>query len=105
MARDTPIGQYILRSAAVSAVSGTVMDCRNATNYGYVHTHVGADSALVALQASPDMTAWMTAAQYTATVVGVTAQIAAFYPFVRAYVVTKWGNASAHLHYTPGTIS
>ncbi len=104
MARTTPIGDFLLSGANASAQSGAVMDCRNAANYAYVRTHVGANSALVCLQVAPDATAWMTALQFTATTVGVTAQISAFYPYVRAFVVTKWGDATAHLHYTPGTI-
>lgn len=102
MSRDLPVGQHLLRSADASGQSGLVMDARNAAAFAFVHASVTNGSALLAVQAAPDATAWNTALQVTAIAAGVTAQVSAFYPFVRAHVVQRWGNATAHLHYTPG---
>lgn len=102
MSRNAPIGGYLLTSATASGQVGEAADNRNAANYAFMWSVTDAGSALVVLQASPDATAWFNALIVTAVAGSVTSQISAFYPFVRAACSTRWGNATATVHFTPG---
>jgi hypothetical protein len=91
---------YLL-SGQTGSGAGVPADTRNAANYAYV-TYMAGVSAVVKLQASHDSTGWMDVATYTAVATTGTAQLAGYFPFVRATVNTAYSNGTAYLHYAPG---
>lgn len=93
-----------LVSGLTTSGAGSSIDTRRCANYAYVTYASPAASARLELQASYDRTAWMIAAVYTATTTTGTAQIAAYYPYVRATVTDRWGASTAYLHYAPGLV-
>lgn len=103
--RHYPVGRYLVDGFTASAQSGTAMDSRNTNNYHFiVHSAVGG-SALVHLMVSHDNGFYFTAQTYTATTTPASAQITnAYYPYVRGLMTTRWSNATAWLHETPGTV-
>lgn len=100
----TERGAFLLsgQGTGVSAF-GTAQDLRSTRNWGYLEYASYSPSAVLILQASHDSTGWMNAVTVTATPTTGTAQISAFYPFVRGAYSTGWSTtASAVMHYTPG---
>ena len=89
-----------------SAMTGSAFDVRPAAPYAIVEARVPAASALVQLQASLDLVNWYNVALFTAVAAGVTAQLSAYYPYVRGRVnVTYSGGGNtgyATLNYRPG---
>lgn len=105
--REPINGQLLSGSGVASGVPSPALDCRNTRNYAYLDARVPAASALISLQASPDgVGSWMTVSQVTAVAGGVTAQIAGYYPWVRAVANAIWsggGNTGYPIiNYTPG---
>lgn len=97
---------WLISGVSASAV-GRVFDTRLANNYAYLYYSGGGNSAIFDLQASHDATAWMVAGTYTATAGGQgTAQIAAYYPFVRVNARLMYsaagGSAKLAVYYAPG---
>lgn len=90
------------QGTGVSAL-GAAMDARGATNFAYLEYASYSPSAVLILQASKDGSGWMNVLTVTATPTTGTAQISAFYPYVRGAYSTGWSvSASANLHYSPG---
>jgi len=105
MVLSNPAG--LLANAVKSEVTGgVVMDCRACANYAYMVYHTPAASAQFQLQASPDGVGWSTVATYTATSTSGTAQIAAYYPYVRVNVNELYSGGGAtgavSVYYAPG---
>lgn len=97
---------FLLSGVTASAYTGEVMDARATRNYGFL-THISpAASSLFTLQASHDMTAWMTVAQYTALTTRGSAQMSGYFPYVRAQINAVWsggGNTGQpQVFYAPG---
>jgi hypothetical protein len=87
--------------------TGSALDTRNAANYAYMVYMASGHSGIFNLEVSHDKTGWMIASTHTATATQTgTAQIAAFYPYVRANVVELYsaagGTGILYAHYTPG---
>lgn len=101
---------YVLDTKAAFLISGQLTsggysgkDMRNAANYAYLEYATLSPSAILGLDASKDNTGWMRVMTVTGTTTTGTAQLSAFYPFVRGVYVTGWStSASAYMHYTPG---
>lgn len=92
-------------TTASGAVSANPLDCRVAANYAYLEVGSFSPSAVVALQASRDSTAWITVLTITALPASAQVQISAFYPFVRGVVNASYASTgSAYMHYTPGIL-
>lgn len=102
-----PGAVYLLDNAA-SAGSGAAADMRAGANYAFLAYRVPAASAIVQIQAGHDSTAWGNVLTVTATNTYGTAQISAFYPYVRAVasaVYSGGGNTGfPTVHWTPGLI-
>lgn len=101
----TERGAFLLSGQGTGAPSafGTPQDFRATRNFGYLEYNCGSPSAILHLQASKDSTGWMTIMTVTAVPATATAQISAFYPYMRALAATAWSTtATAWMHYTPG---
>lgn len=84
-------------------VTGTGRDVHNAANFAYLEYASWSPSAILVLQASHDNTGWLPVMTVTATPTSGTAQISAFYPYVRAIYSTGYStSASAVMYYSPG---
>lgn len=84
---------------------GAAQDLRAAKNYGYLEHASYSPSAILILQASKDGVNWLPVLTVTATPTTATAQISAFYPYVRGVYSTGWSvSASANLYYAPGIV-
>lgn len=82
---------------------GATLDTRYTRNFAYLEYVTYSPSAVLILQASKDSTAWFPVLTVTATPTTATAQISAFYPYVRGAYSTGWSvSASANLYYAPG---
>lgn len=100
----TDRGAYLLsgQGTGVSAF-GAPQDLRTTRNFGYLEYASYSPSAVLILQASHDATGWMPALTVTATPTTGSAQISAFYPYVRGAYSTGWSvTASANMFYAPG---
>lgn len=97
---NNPAG-YIA-SGLIASGAGRALDTRHCRNYGYLWYVTQGDSARLAVQISHDGTAWLDHSIYTATTTSGTAQLAAFFPYIRATVTNRYGNATAYAHYSPG---
>lgn len=97
-------GSYLLLNAGTGvAVTGTGVDMRATRNFAYMMYASYSPSAILRLDASHDNTGWLTVMTVTATPTSGTAQISAYYPYVRASVVTGYSTTgSANLYYQPG---
>lgn len=92
---------FLISGQTGSGTGGVIADTRAAADYAYV-TYMAGVSAVVKLQASHDGVGWMDVATYTAIATTGTAQLAGYYPYMRATVNTAYSNGTAYLHYTPG---
>lgn len=104
-----PIYDYPPPLAAGVSASGVqpALDMRSKADYGYLWYQGRGESAIFTLQASHDMTAWMPVATYTVTASQqATAQISAFYPYLRVAVTNVYsggGNTGIlDVFYAPG---
>ncbi len=95
-----PAYGYLLSGTTVSGASDA-MDCRYAFNYAYVH-YAAAVSAVIRIDASFDATAWQPVLTVTATNTTGTAQVSAYYPYVRGVCTTAFSNGTGYLFYAPG---
>lgn len=95
-----------LFSAQTASAAGAALDTRNAKNYAYIVYATQGASAIFRLQASHDSTGWMTVATYTGTTSSGSAQVAGYFPYVRAdvHAVYSGGGATGALSvfYAPG---
>lgn len=102
-----PIGpqDYLLSGQTTSGV-GAVMDCRAALNYGFLAYWSNGPSAVIKFDASHDGTGWLPVLTVTASPTTASAQVSAFYPYVRGVVNSAFGGGgstgSAFMHYSPG---
>ena len=92
---------WLIRSGTVSGAY-TAMDTRKAANYAYVQHWTTNASAVIRIEASPDLTNWMNVVTYTATTTQASAQLTTYFPFVRGVVNSAYGNATANLFYGAG---
>lgn len=92
--RTQPAGYLLSGAGQPSGGTGSALDTRFARNYGYHQYAVPGASALISLQGSVDLTGWMTIAQVTATTTTGTAQIAGYYPYVRAQINAIWSGSN-----------
>lgn len=99
---NNPAGYVLSGAVASGAAASSALDCRHCANYAYFYTNTTVASALVALQVSHDGVTWLTHSLYTAVAAGVTAQIAAHLPYVRAVVNARYGASTANAYYAPG---
>lgn len=98
---DTKAG--FLLSGTTASGGGAARDCRNAANYGLLEYVTYSPSAVLGFEISKDSTGWLRHLTVTGTTTTATAQLSAFFPFVRGVYVTGWStSASAVMHYTPG---
>jgi len=97
---SSPMG-YLISGQTVSGTGGVIADSRAAANYAYI-TYMAGVSAVVKVQASHDAVGWMDVATYTAVATTGTAQLAGYFPYVRATVNTAYSNGTAYLYYAPG---
>ena len=102
---SNPGGYLLLNAGTGVAVTGTGVDMRACKNYAYLFYASYSPSAILRMDASHDNTGWLTVMTVTATPSSGTAQISAFYPYVRASVVTGYSTTgSANLFYQPGVV-
>ena len=94
---------YLLTGTTVSGAGADVMDCRYTNNFGYLTYVTYSPSAILAFEASHDSTGWLRVLTVTGTPSSGTAQISAFYPYLRGVFVTGYSTTgSAIMHYAPG---
>jgi len=92
-----------LLSGTTASGAGVVMDTRKTTNYGYLEYATYSPSAILKLEASHDGTGWLPVITVTGTPTSGTAQISAYYPYVRGVFVTGYSTTgSAVMYYQPG---
>lgn len=99
-------GAFLLsgQGTGVSAF-GSPVDTRATRNYGYLEYASYSPSAILILQASKDLTAWMPVLIVTATPTTASAQVAGYFPYVRGAYSTGWAaTASANMYYSPGPL-
>lgn len=93
---------YLLNSTTASG-GGTPMDNRAGMNFGYLVYATYSPSAILAFEASHDSTGWLRVMTVTGTPSSGTAQISAYYPYVRGVFVTGYSTTgSANMYYQPG---
>lgn len=92
---------FLISGQTGSGTGGVIADTRAAANYAYV-TYMATASAVVKLQASHDGVGWMDVATYTAIASTGTAQLAGYFPYLRATVNTAYSDGTAYLFYAPG---
>lgn len=92
---------FLISGQTGSGTGGVIADTRAAANYSYV-TYMATASAVVKLQASHNGENWMDVATYTAVATTGTAQLAGYFPYMRATVNTAYSNGTAWLFYAPG---
>ncbi len=99
-------GRYLLQNQGTGVgLTGSGVDYRAAKNYAFVMYQAFSPSAILALDASHDSTGWLNVMIVTALPASGTAQISAYYPYVRARVVTGYSTTgSANLFYQPGVV-
>lgn len=94
---------FLLSGQTASAYGSPALDTRCMYPATYVMYVAGGSSAVLSIQASHDGTGWMPALTVTATPTTGTAQISAYYPYVRAVVNACYsaagGTGSAYLYY------
>lgn len=100
---------YLLSAVSAEGAGPTALDCRATMNHAYLFYQAAGHSGIFTLQGSHDNTAWMNIATYTATATqSGTAQIAGFYPYVRATVNELYsaagGTGTLYVHYSPGLV-
>lgn len=96
---------FLLSGQLTSGAGADVMDARATRNFGYLEYASYAPSAIISLQTSHDGTGWMHAITVTATTTTGTAQVSAYYPWIRGVYVTGWSTtASANMFYAPGVM-
>lgn len=97
-------GGYLLSGSGTGvAITGSPADCRACQNFAYLEYASYSPSAILVLQASHDGNGYLTVMTVTATPNSGTAQISAFYPFVRGIYSTGYStSASAVMFYQPG---
>ncbi len=105
--RNNPAAYIASAQAAQGTGNKTPLDCRATMNYGYLWYQASGHSAIFNIEASHDLTAWMVVATYTATATQTgTAQLAGFYPYIRANVVEVYsaagGSGVLWAFYAPG---
>lgn len=102
---NQPAG-YLLSGQMVSGVPGDWIDLRACAPYGYLQYATPAQSAVFTLQVSVDRVDAINALTVSASNTTGTAQISAFYPFMRAVpnaIYSGGGNTGFPVvHYTPG---
>ena len=95
-----------LVSGRTQSGAGSAMDCRAFLNYAFLTYYSNSPSAVIKLEASHDTTGWLPVLTVTAVPGSGSAQISAFYPYVRGVVESAFGGAgstgSAFMHYSPG---
>lgn len=80
-----------LVSAEQASGNGSAVDARAVPGLAYLYVATYASSALYTIQASHNLTAWMTvSANITATTTTATAQFSGYYPYLRANVNSIW---------------
>lgn len=93
---------YLLSGTTASG-GGDVMDCRYTQNFGYLTYMTYSPSAILKLQASHDSTGWLDVLTVTGTPTTGTAQVSAFFPYLRGVFSTGYSTTgSAIMHYSPG---
>ena len=106
MSVRTQYAGYLLSGTGVaSGVGGSALDVRFARNYAYLQYAVPGASALVTVQASVDGAGWMDVQMVTATTTTGTAQLAGYFPFVRAItnaIYSAGGNTGYPVIYFAG---
>jgi len=86
MASNKPPG-YLLDKISATGIGAVTLDCRETLNHGLLWYQCSAESAIFNLEASPNDSAWMVVATYTATATQTgSAQIAGYFPYVRANI-------------------
>lgn len=107
--QDRHEGYLLSGTTASGAGGGTTfgsagMDTRNAANFAYLEYASWSPSAILKLEASHDRTGWLPVMTVTATPSSGTAQISAYFPYVRGVFVTGYSTTgSAVMYYSPGT--
>jgi len=94
-------------SGLSAAQTGSALDTRACYNYGYLFYKASAESGIFNLEGAHDLTAWMVIGTYTATATQTgTAQIAGYFPYVRANLTSVFSGASktgiVWVHYAGG---
>lgn len=93
----------VLLSGTTASGAGAALDLRSTRNYGYLFFATYSPSAILKLEASHDRTGWLPVLTVTGTPTSGTAQISAFYPYVRGVFVTGYSTTgSANMFYQPG---
>lgn len=100
---NNPAGFLLSGQGTGVSAFGAAMDTRAMRNYGYLEYASYSPSAILILQASKDGAAWMNVQTVTATPSTGTAQVAGYFPYVRAAYSTGYSvSASANMFYAPG---
>lgn len=98
----SPRDGYLITGTTASGAA-SILDCRDCLNFALLTYASWANSAILKLQASHDSTGWLDVLTVTAGVGSGTAQISAFYPFVRGVVNASFASTgSAWMYYSPG---
>lgn len=101
-------GGYSLVSGSANATTGSAIDTRAASNFGFLVYSAAGASGIFNFEGSHDLTGWMIDSTITAaTGVGYgTAQISKWYPYVRANLTTAYSGggltAAVNVFYGPG---
>jgi len=95
-----------LASGLAEEITGSAHDMRHVLNHGYLWFQASGHSAIFNFEASHDTTGWLPIATYTATATQTgTAQVAGFFPYVRANVVEVYsaagGSGNLWVHWSP----
>lgn len=92
-------------------ITSSAIDTRACKDYGYWQYQVSGQSAVLTLEASPDLTGWLEVMRRTATATETgTAQVVGYFPYMRSQIVKAYtgtggatsGTATVWSNYTPG---
>lgn len=98
----SPRDAYILPPTTASG-AGSAFDMRGCLNFAFMVYGSYAPSSILKLQASHDSTGWLDVMTVTGITTSGSAQISAFFPYVRGVMVTGYSTTgSGWIYYAPG---
>lgn len=95
---------YLINFTTASGAQN-IIDNRNGANFAFLAYGCFSPSAILKLEASHDKTGWFPVLTVTAAPASGTAQISAYYPFVRGVVNASYAaTGSAWMYFVPGSV-
>jgi hypothetical protein len=96
---------FLLSGDNASGAGSVILDNRRSLNYGLLLYATYSPSAVLSLQASHDGTGWLNVLTVTGTPTSGTAQVSAYYPYLRGVKVTGWSTTASAIMFWAGGLN